>query len=98
MTGTVTIPLDEYNLLKEKEKALSLIEYNDKAFIVYQVNESFSYQWKRFYGVGDDVTEALRMTNDDLRKRLENTESEVKELRVENYNLRNKPEPWYKFW
>lgn len=98
MIGTVTIPLDEYNLLKEKEKAVELMQYNDKAFIVYQVNESFSYQFKRFYGVGDDVTEALRMTNADLQKRLENSYNEVKYLRDENYNLKNKPDPWYKFW
>jgi|SRR5688572_6337198 len=98
--NTVTISLDDYRILKAKEKAIESIESDPDTFIIYQVDQYNYFSWKRFSSHSTGVIEALQLKNKSLQDELEALKKQHQSDRSELITLRAKHhyKKWYQFW
>jgi hypothetical protein len=93
----VTIGLEEFDRLRNKEKALDAIEHNRDAYVIYQVSESRWYAWKSYAGYGDNIIEALQSENKSLQEQLKTSEIEAKNLRIRMADM-SLSKKWWQLW
>lgn len=100
MTGTVTIPLDEYMVLRDKAATITAMENNPKAFAVFYVsNHSYFGTTNKYVGKGDDIFKGLVEANESLKKTIESLECENRNYKNTVFVAReDKQKPWYQFW
>ena len=100
--NTVTIGLEEFDKLKERDRMLSKLERDPNAFAVFEINQYCYYavDYKKIVHVGEDILRNMERELKDHRKRSEETENslkaEIKALRNENIQLRRKK--WWQIW
>jgi prefoldin subunit 5 len=100
--NTVTIGLDEWEKLKERDRMLNKLESDSEAFAVFEVSQYYVYAIvrKKIVHVGEDILRnmerELKEANERMKAKEDQWQEELQKLRNENTELRRKK--WWQLW